>query len=341
MIFLNKSRIMFSFAIVLLLLNFHASALAEIPHIRALKDRGVLRIAVNSKDISPFFFQDKEGKLQGTEMELINEICKALEVKPQLIRKTASFDGLVDLVAGDEADICISWLSITVKRSEKVFFSQPYMRLKAGVLVNFQAAIKSGWKEARETFFEFLQRTKGENTSILTESGSWHSHYIAESFPMAQIICEEKWEEKIPDLFSGNLTCILFDGFILQGIIRKHPELHVKVKYENNPEYEDLIGIAVNPKLAQLIPWLNSFLELNRHKYFVNDSNTLLDKLEKIESGKMLNDSFANQNLNAETRKRLLAMVALSCLALFVLTFIKLKRYAGKLRPERIAENKS
>ncbi|MFZ5951759.1 MAG: substrate-binding periplasmic protein [Candidatus Rifleibacteriota bacterium] len=336
---LNDFKASFYLTALIMMIVSAAPISAEIPQIKALKELGVLRIAINSKDTPPFYYQDADQKLQGTEIELINEICEALEVKPELVRKTASFDGLVDLVAADEADICISWLSITAKRSEKVYFSQPYMRLKAGVLVNFQAAIKSGWKENEETFFNFLQRTGGENVSILSESGSWHSHYVAEAFPKARLISEEKWEEKIPDLFSGNITCILYDGFILQGIIRNHPELHVKVKFENNPAYEDLIGIAVNPKLAQLVPWLNSFLELNRHKYYVDDSATLLDKLDKKENDKSQTDSFASQSLNAEARKLLLAMVASGCLILFTLTFLKLKRYAGKLRPERNSGN--
>lgn len=307
------------------------SVFADLSQIEELKSRGILRIALNSKDTPPFFFKDENGNLRGIEIELASEVCKGLGVKPEFIRTTASYNGLVEQVARDEADVAISWISITASRSLKAYFSQPYMRLKAGVLVSYQSALKHGWKEKQETFFKYLIKSRGMGFTILSETGSWHSRFIAESLPEAELILEENWEKRIPDLLSGKIHCILFDGFILQGIVRKHPELHIKVKYENLPDIEDLIGIPVNPKLSQLVPWLNNFLELNRHRFFINDVQTLLDKLEKTSKGQENQEGYSSKNSNVELRKRVQAMIALGCLILFGILCNRTMRFATRL----------
>jgi ABC-type amino acid transport substrate-binding protein len=326
------------FTLFFFLLQFAETAFTQIPTIAEIKKRGVLRIAVNSKDTLPFFYKDKSGALKGSEIELSQEVCKELGVKPKFIRTTASFNNLVNQVANDEADLAISWISITPDRSEKAYFSQAYMQLEAGILVNYQAALKLGWKDNKESFFKFLTSTKGKNAKILSETGSWHSRYIDENFSEASAINEEKWEKRIPELLAGKITCIIFDGFILQGILRKHPELHLKLKYENIPDIEDFIGIAVNPKLKGVLPWLNNFLTWNRHRFFVDDVRILLNKLEKIEKNQQPAESFASEQANLQIRKKLQILIALACLIIFSLIYLFTMRYADKLCPQKTGE---
>ena len=321
--------------ILFFLLTIFPSCLnAELPQIAEIKQRGFLRIAVNSKNTVPFFYEN-DGKLVGTEIEMAKDICTVLKVKPVFIRKTRSYEGLANLVASKEADICISYLSITLRRAAKVLYSQPYMHFKCTLLLNSLVAKRAGWDENKETYFDFLKRKRGAGINILAEKGGWYAQYCRDFFPEANLIEASDWESKIPEVFSGKIGCILYDNFTLGNILRKHPELNTKLKIEEHPKIEDLIGIAVRPDLDELVPWLNSFIALNRHKYLIEKPEALFKKALLYEKQKKLKDeAFEQQNINSGTRNKLLKVTTLTCFGFFLILLLYVRKIAVVLSPE-------
>ncbi len=331
------------FYLIVVLLLISPSLYGDFQQFEALKEKGELRIALNGKDIIPFFYTDKNGTLKGIEIDLANEICKQLGVKPIFNRSTKSFEGLADLIASDEADICVSYLSITPRRARKVLFSRPYMRFKATLLVNSMTATRNGWNAKEASFFDYLKKNKGEGISILTEKGGWYAQLSRVEFPKAKIIEVSDWEKHISDVFAGKISCVFYDNFVLGDILRKHPELNTRLFLEEHKEIEDLIGIAVSPELSQLVPWLNSFIELNRHKFLVENPEKLFQINESIEQeNRTQNEAFEQQNVNADSRNKAMTAVMISCFILFLAIFLRVKYVAGKISfcPEKKEDKK-
>ena len=98
------------------------------PDIKRIIDRKKLIVAVVESNHPPFFtVSSKTGKMCGFDVELAEGIAAGLGVELEFNRDAKTFNELVDIVSRHEADIVISKLSLTLTRSKKVLYSNPYI----------------------------------------------------------------------------------------------------------------------------------------------------------------------------------------------------------------------
>ncbi|HEY52238.1 MAG TPA: amino acid ABC transporter substrate-binding protein [Caldilineae bacterium] len=88
-----------------------------------LQRGGALRVAVDPS-FPPFDDVGADGQLVGFDIDLARELGRRLSVPVEF--KAIAFDGLVDAVIADKADVVISAFPLDPRLTKDVRFSQPY-----------------------------------------------------------------------------------------------------------------------------------------------------------------------------------------------------------------------
>ena len=106
------------------------------PDLRAIKEKGVLRIAITNFDIPPFHVRQPDGTYAGKDIQFARQLGDALKVRIVFDDTPTTFDGVVDAVASGRDDIGLSKLSQTYDRIAGVRFSSPYLTLQHALIYN-------------------------------------------------------------------------------------------------------------------------------------------------------------------------------------------------------------
>lgn len=114
------------------------------PDIKAIKDRGVLKVGVKV-DVPKFGFKDpKTGKIDGMEIDLVRTLAKKIvgdETKFEVQGVTAKTRG--PLLDNGEVDLVIATFTITDERKLSYNFSDPYFTDGVALMVKKAAGISS------------------------------------------------------------------------------------------------------------------------------------------------------------------------------------------------------
>jgi ABC-type amino acid transport substrate-binding protein len=220
------------------------------PSIEKILKRGELRIALYHKDIFPFFFHDKNGKLVGYDIDIAKKIASTLGVKPVFNRDAETFDSIIEMVAENKADIAVSLISVTLKRAEKVLFTKPYLVLHPVIIFNRLKASNFKYNNGRS-----ISGVIGE------KKGTSYVDFAKMIFKNPKITEYDSWDSAIKDLLKGNVVAVLRDESGVRNIFMESPSLSIRLKTVVLKNFEDNIAIAVNRKNTHLCYWLNLFLE--------------------------------------------------------------------------------
>ncbi|WP_269072119.1 lysine/arginine/ornithine ABC transporter substrate-binding protein [Rhizobium sp. C4] len=73
---------------------------------------------------APWNFTNAEGKLDGLEIELANDLCARMKIKCTIVAQ--NWDGLIPSLTVGKFDVIMASMFITPKRLETIDFTQPY-----------------------------------------------------------------------------------------------------------------------------------------------------------------------------------------------------------------------
>lgn len=82
---------------------------------------------------APWNFTNAEGKLDGFEIDLANDLCARMKIKCTIIAQ--NWDGLIPSLTVGKFDVIMAGMFITPKRLETIDFTQPYAVDPAGFAV--------------------------------------------------------------------------------------------------------------------------------------------------------------------------------------------------------------
>ncbi|MGE3857012.1 MAG: ABC transporter substrate-binding protein [Dehalococcoidia bacterium] len=235
---------------------------------------GELVVAVVNLDRYPFFYTNAKGELVGSDIDLARDIAHELGVEAKFNRTSATFDGVVDLVAKGQADIAISKLSVTLPRARQVRFTRPYVELAQGLMLNrVRLTALSGNEKDIVTQLDHPDHHLG---AVKGTSYVGFGHTL---FPEAQFTEFPDKNAMFAAVLGGDVIGVLYDENEIKQYIFEKPDRLINLKVHMLPGHTDPIGIAVSD--AQLQYWLDTYLELKRVKLSVND---LLQKYPRPEA---------------------------------------------------------
>ena len=222
--------------------------------LQSIIDAMRLRVAVTRFDLPSFHTHRPDGTLFGAEIDMAQEIGRALGVRVEFIEDADSFDAVVDLVAAERADIGISKLSQTYRRLHRVRFSEPYLTLRHALLFNRSAIAREANGRPPAAV---LQRYQGR---IAVIAGSAYVDFAKTNFPEATVVKAATWDDVIATLLAGQVDAIYRDEFEIRRIVKISPALNVQFGTAAITDQNALLSIAICDTCSKLQELINYHL---------------------------------------------------------------------------------
>jgi ABC-type amino acid transport substrate-binding protein len=236
------------------------------PGIHEIKARGALVVAVVNAERYPFFYTDAGGTLVGSDIDLGRDIARELGVELIINRSAASFDGTVALVAQGEADMAISKLSITLPRTQRVQFTQPYITLGQGLLIN---RVQLAATKQQDGDPLVVLNTSGQRLGAV--QGTSYVDFARRLFLSAEIVLYPTREATFAAVEKGEITAVVYDENEIKQYLFARPERLIDLKAHLIEGSADRLGIAVASENSQLRHWVDTYLQLKQVDLNISD----------------------------------------------------------------------
>ncbi|MBW4467417.1 MAG: ABC transporter substrate-binding protein [Pegethrix bostrychoides GSE-TBD4-15B] len=227
------------------------------PDIQKIRQRGKLIVALLNRENSPFFMTDAARDFTGLDVKLAAGLAEQLGVTVEFNRKAQTFDEVVKTVYDLKADLAISKLSRTLNRAERVRFSQPYLKMRQGLLVNrLQIAQQANGRSMTEV----VRNLQGKIGVI---RGSSYVGFTQKKFPNATVVEFPTWAEAVEAVIRGNILATYRDEIEVKKIVLSQPNTALTLQTIAFTDTQDSIAVALPWDSPQLLAYVNQFLETN------------------------------------------------------------------------------
>ncbi len=200
----------------------------------------------------PFNVIDKDGKLQGFDIDIGNAICKAANFECTWV--TQDWDGIIPGLLAEKYDTIIASMSITEERKKKVDFSNKYYTTPARFVT---AAKNAGIKISKENL-------KGKVIGV--QSSTIHENFVRDNFgDVAKIKSYDKQSQANLDLKAGRVDYVLADAVALLDGFLNTPGgkgyQFVGPNYTDKKWFGDGAGIAIRKGEDKLRKAINAAID--------------------------------------------------------------------------------
>jgi polar amino acid transport system substrate-binding protein len=230
------------------------------PDIQKIIDRKKIIIGLYYKDKPPFIMTGKNGKLYGLDISLARDIAKYLKVEVEFNRDAKSYTELYETAVtgvtakGNPVDVIISKFSRTYERAKGVRFSQPYLTFRQALIVN---KIHVARNKIEAYPMDYLRSAK---VKIGVRGKTSYVEYARDMFKNAEIV-EGKWDEILSMVVNGEIMAVMRDEYEIMKLLKKDPELAIKISVYILTDRKDHIAMAVPCKSSNLLAWLDMYLD--------------------------------------------------------------------------------
>jgi len=181
-----------------------------------IKDRGVMRIGIENRDWGRFHFW-RGGKAQGLDVDLANEIAKALGVKAEFVPTTWG-NGEKGTLSGtwlsedwSEFDMVISAITKLPSRAERVVFSVSYASVGQKILFRKQ----DGFNSLKDLAGKKVGAQKGTTSEAIARKNLTGS----------TIVPYTSWQDALQALKKGEISAAVIDSPTVQSCLDEDPSL--------------------------------------------------------------------------------------------------------------------
>ena len=192
-----------------------AAAMLAMPAVA--KDYSSIKIATEGA-YKPWNFKDSSGKLVGFELDLIEDLCKRMAIKCEVVEQ--AWDGIIPSLMAGKYDAIIAGMSITAKRMEKITFSRAYVQTPAYFVVA-KTSSSAGFKTVADAInldevdggdFGALHKIKAEfsGKTIGVQTATTHENFLKEYLSKGSEVRSYDTQENLDlDLQAGRVDAAL------------------------------------------------------------------------------------------------------------------------------------
>ncbi len=240
-----KKYIAFTIIFLLIIFFFNSTSFyekKELSDLEAIKKRGYVIVGVKS-DSPPFGFY-KDGKLQGVDVELAQNIANYIfqsESPANIEFVEVNAQNRIQKLNSKEVDMLVSTMSINEKRKLVMAFSVPYF------VANQKLMVK---KSSKINHLQYFNKD-GRLAVVMGTTGEKISRLIA---PNAHFIGAKSYNEAYNLLLNNQVDAILGDDCILSGY------LNDKFRIVNRSYSREYYAVAIrkSEKSKELLNLINS-----------------------------------------------------------------------------------
>ena len=166
----------------------------------AAADGMTVRIATEGA-YPPFNFVDKDGKLQGFDVDIANALCDHMKAQCTIVAQ--DWDGIIPGLLAKKYDAIIASMSITDERRKKVLFTDKYYKTPARFVGKKGAGIEIT-----------AAGLKGKRVGV--QRATIHENFVRAKFPDAEVVVYDTTDNANADLAAGRLDLRLDDSVALE-----------------------------------------------------------------------------------------------------------------------------
>ena len=220
-------RLIVAFACASLLLLSPLDANAANDFVRAVQERGYLKVGLPPYNTPPaYYLEENSDELQGYDVDFARTLASKLGVDIQFDRSSTSFNNLVERVGNGDFDIAIGKLGLTYNRLFDAFPIQ-YLSFRHAFLANRGFVASLGVDPDDPRFGEILKNSTIRIGSI--KNSTWETEAKA-NFPNATFVGFKNWPAAKKALFQKDsvIDAIYRDSTEIKPIVYAQPDLSLE-----------------------------------------------------------------------------------------------------------------
>ncbi|MDR3345639.1 MAG: cysteine ABC transporter substrate-binding protein [Campylobacteraceae bacterium] len=228
--------------------------------IAAIKERGVLRVAVFS-DKPPFGYIDANGKNQGYDIYFVKRLAKELlgdenKVEYILVEPAAR----VEILESGRVDIVFANFTVTDERKKRVDFANPYFKTAIGVV------------SSEKEYITDIAQLKGKKLIIIR--GTTADVYFTKNHPEITLVKYDQISEAFQALKDGRGVGLSQDNTLVLAWALENKGFKVGIGTIGGV---DPIAPAVKKGNDELRNWINdTFVKLGKEQFALKAFNETL-----------------------------------------------------------------
>jgi polar amino acid transport system substrate-binding protein len=204
-----------------------------------------VRIAVENQ-YPPFnYINPATGQGEGWDYDAWNEIGRLLNLKP--VYEEASWEGMIQAVAGGQYDAAADGISITEDRAKEVDFSEAYTTVDQRLLV----------RQDEDRFTSMDSFVSNTELRIGTQTGTTNYETAKSLLPEERIQAFDTFPFAVQALITGDVDAVIMDETAGQGYVGTNGE---QLKLVGDPISSGGLGF-IFPKGSDLVGPVNQALE--------------------------------------------------------------------------------
>lgn len=196
---------------------------------RILESRA-LRVGLSGNQ-PPLNMRNKRGEIVGLEIDLVNELGRAMGLDVQLVVKP--FADLIPALEANEVDLVISGMTITPERNARVAFAGPYMISGKSVLT----------KASNVGRVEDPKILDDPARTYAALAGSTSELFVTEVLPNAKLVTTPDYDGAVQMVIDGSVDALVADFPICNLSVLRFPDANLSTLA--TPFTAEPIGIAL------------------------------------------------------------------------------------------------
>ncbi len=207
-----------------------------------------LRVATDAT-YPPFEMLDKDKNIIGYDVDLIREICRLANCRPEI--RSVAWEGILPGVQQGDYDVAISGITITPEREQRVDFTEPYIEVGQVILVRADETRISGAQDLGDKSVAVqLGTTNDELATKMQKEGKIREVRRYRTFDLA-----------VAALLNQDVDAVIIDSVAGQGFITQNPG---RLKTVGERLTQEQLGIVVREGNTELRDAFNAALRVLR-----------------------------------------------------------------------------
>lgn len=225
--------------------------------IQRIVTRGELVVAIPAQDLL-VFFEEADGQYSGVDVDLAQGIADSLGVKLTYDRSSETYDDMTEKLQKREVDLIIATYSMTSQRAKYVTFSDPYLTIHMGLMMNKQFLVR---KEIEGNPLPYLKEHKVKLTAV---KGTSHVRLLKELFPEAEVVEAKDYEDAYRMVRNGEAAGFLCGELEFFSAYLKDPSLRIYTSVFTFQDVNDQFAVGVSQETPQLLNYINTYLRTSK-----------------------------------------------------------------------------
>ena len=235
------------FALLLLLCTLtFLSARADGENISTIKERGYLKVGTTGDYAPQSWLNPATGLYEGFDVELAEDLAKALGVEIQYI--PTSWPTLMKDTLENKFDLAVCGITVTQARKEKALMSTGYLGNGKTILIRAEDVDK----------YKSLADINKPEVKVMENPGGLNEKFARENLPLSTLIIHSPNDE-IPGLIADGQADVMITEILEAGYyVRKDSRLAAPLIH--SPFNHGELGVLMPKGKEDLLDFVNSFI---------------------------------------------------------------------------------